>query len=122
MFIGKFGVLYFLVKPVLRIALLPHYRRNLTIVISDSNCMSLTWTLLHLILFLKISLLTRSSLPAVFCKNGILKNFKKFTGKHVCQSFFFNKFADFRLVFVRDQKTISNKKNQDKKMTSSLSN
>ena len=29
----------------------------------------------------------------VFCKKGALRNFTKFTGKHLCQSFFFNKFA-----------------------------
>ena len=33
----------------------------------------------------------RSSLPEVFCKKGILRNFTKFTGKHLCQSIFFNK-------------------------------
>ena len=27
----------------------------------------------------------------VFCKKGVLKNFAKFTGKHLCQSLFFNK-------------------------------
>ena len=26
-------------------------------------------------------------------QNGILRNFTKFTGKHLCQSFFFNKVA-----------------------------
>ena len=29
--------------------------------------------------------------PEVFCKKGDLKNFAKFTGKHLCQSLFFNK-------------------------------
>ena len=29
----------------------------------------------------------------VFCKKGVLKNFAKFTGKHLCQSLFFNKVA-----------------------------
>ena len=29
--------------------------------------------------------------PEVFCKKGVLRNFAKFTGKHLCQSFFFNK-------------------------------
>ena len=29
--------------------------------------------------------------PEVFCKKGVLKNFAKFTGKHLCQSLFFNK-------------------------------
>ena len=28
----------------------------------------------------------RSSHPEVFCKNGVPKNFAKFTGKHLCQS------------------------------------
>ena len=28
--------------------------------------------------------------PEVFCKKGVLKNFTKFTGKHLCQSLFFN--------------------------------
>ena len=38
----------------------------------------------------------RSSRPEVFCKKGILKNFTKFTGKHLCQSLFFNKVAGLR--------------------------
>ena len=31
----------------------------------------------------------RSSLPEVFFKKGVLRNFTKFTGKHLCQSLFF---------------------------------
>ena len=27
----------------------------------------------------------------VFCKKGLLKNFTKFTGKHLCQNLFLNK-------------------------------
>ena len=34
--------------------------------------------------------------PEVFCKKVVLKNFAKFTGKHLCQSLFFNKVADLR--------------------------
>ena len=34
----------------------------------------------------------------VFCKKGVLKNFAKLTGKHLCQSLFFNKVADPRLA------------------------
>ena len=34
----------------------------------------------------------RSSRPEVFCKWGVVRNFTKFTGKHLCQSFF-NKVA-----------------------------
>ena len=37
-----------------------------------------------------------SSRPEVFCKKGVLRNFTKFTGKHLCQSLFFNKVADLR--------------------------
>ena len=33
----------------------------------------------------------RSSRPEVFCKKGALRNFAKFTEKHLCQSIFFNK-------------------------------
>ena len=33
----------------------------------------------------------RSSRPEVFCKKGVRRNFEKFTGKHLCQSLFFNK-------------------------------
>ena len=32
----------------------------------------------------------------VFCTKGVLRNFAKFTGKHLCQSLFFNKVAGFR--------------------------
>ena len=29
--------------------------------------------------------------PEVLCKKGVLRNFAKFTGKHLCRSLFFNK-------------------------------
>ena len=35
----------------------------------------------------------RSSRPEVVCKKCVLRNFAKFTGKHLCQSLFFNKVA-----------------------------
>ena len=35
----------------------------------------------------------RSSRPEMFCKKVVLRNFAKFTGKHLCQSFFFDKVA-----------------------------
>ena len=34
-----------------------------------------------------------SSRPEVFYKKGVLRNFTKSTGKHLCQSPFFNKVA-----------------------------
>ena len=38
----------------------------------------------------------KSSRPEVFYKKGVLRNFAKFTGKHLCQSLFFNKVAGLR--------------------------
>ena len=38
----------------------------------------------------------RSSRQEVFCKKGFLRNFEKFTGKHLFQSGFFNKVAGLR--------------------------
>ena len=40
--------------------------------------------------------LGRSSRTEVFCKKGVLRNFAKFTGKHLCQCLFFNKVAGLR--------------------------
>ena len=40
--------------------------------------------------------MTRSIRLEVFCKKGVLRNFAKFTGKHLCQSLFFNKVAGLR--------------------------
>ena len=37
--------------------------------------------------------LWRSSRPEVFRKKDVHRNFVKFTGKHLCQSLFFNKLA-----------------------------
>ena len=42
------------------------------------------------------TLIVRSSRPEVFCGKGVLRNFAKFTGKHLCQSLFFNKVVDLR--------------------------
>ena len=40
--------------------------------------------------------LFRNSHQRCFVKNVALKNFAKFTGKHLCRSCFFNKVADLR--------------------------
>ena len=42
----------------------------------------------------------RSIRPEVFCKKGVLRNFAKFTGKHLRQSLFFNKVAGLRAESV----------------------
>ena len=41
----------------------------------------------------KCGSIIRSSLPEVLCNKGVLRNFAKFTGNHLCQSLFFNKVA-----------------------------
>ena len=48
-----------------------------------------------------------SSHPEVFCKKAVLKTFAKFTGKHLCQSLFFNKVTgcDLQLCLKRDSGT-----------------
>ena len=38
----------------------------------------------------------RSSRPEVFCKEGVLRDFAKFTGKHLRKGLSFNKVADLR--------------------------
>ena len=45
----------------------------------------------------------RSSRPDVFCKKGVLKNFAKFTGKHLCQSLFFNRVAGGACNFIKKE-------------------
>ena len=41
----------------------------------------------------------RSSRPEVFRKKDVLRNFTKFTGKHLCQVLFSNKAATLLYVF-----------------------
>ena len=38
----------------------------------------------------------KTSQPEVFCKKDVLRNFAKFTRKHLCPSLFFNKVAGLR--------------------------
>ena len=40
--------------------------------------------------------IVRSSHQRCFVRNGAIRNFAKFTGKHLCQSLFFNKVASLR--------------------------
>ena len=46
----------------------------------------------HYIIFVN----QRSSRLEVFCKKGVIRNFTKLTGKHLCQSLLFNKVAGLR--------------------------
>ena len=40
--------------------------------------------------------------PEVFYKKAVLENFAKFTGKHLCQSSFFNKVGGMQIYQKRD--------------------
>ena len=48
------------------------------------------------IIFDQMFLRYRSSCPVMFSRKGVLRNFAKFTRKHLRQSLFFNKFAGLR--------------------------
>ena len=47
--------------------------------------------------------IVRSSRPEVFCKKSNLRNFTKFTGKHLCQRLFFNKVAGLACNFIKKE-------------------
>ena len=74
---------------------------SLNFLISFHFCKNLSFNfLIKLLLLLKQGMPTvglfRSSRPEVFCKKAVLKNFAKFTGKHLCQSLLFSKVAVLR--------------------------
>ena len=46
---------------------------------------------------------SRSSRPDVFCEKCVLRNFAKFTGKHLYQSLFFNKVAGAACNFIKNE-------------------
>ena len=75
---------------------LPKLKRSLEIALVHIFCMVFSYkcSLFNTLLIDKIS--TRSNHPEVFCKKGVLRNFAKFTGKHLCQSLFFNKVTGLR--------------------------
>ena len=49
----------------------------------------------------------RSIRPKAFYKKGVLRNFAKFTGKHLCQSLFFNKVADLEACDFIKKETLA---------------
>ena len=46
---------------------------------------------------------TRSSRLDVFCEKGVYRNLAKFTGKHLCQSLFFNTVAGGACNFIKKE-------------------
>ena len=49
----------------------------------------------------------QSSRLKVFCIKSVLRNFAKFTGKHLCQSLFFNKIAGVRPATLLKKVTLA---------------
>ena len=41
--------------------------------------------------------------PEVLCKKSALRNFAKFTGKHLCQNLFFDKVVDVACNFIKKE-------------------
>ena len=75
--------------------------RRLLVIVSPKRYVKEAQLLFNMILFSQIvipsyDITSRSSHPEVFCKKGVLKNVTKFTGRHLCQSLFFNKVTDLR--------------------------
>ena len=54
-----------------------------------------SWKMIFLLLY-------TSSHQRCTIEKGVLRNFTKFTGNHLCQSLFFNKVADFRPKYLRN--------------------
>ena len=49
----------------------------------------------------------RNSSPEVLCKKGVLKDFLKFTGKHLCLTLFFNKVAGLIVYNFVEKETLA---------------
>ena len=66
------------------------FRKVLSILVSESKQISMLQLISYFneVNFFLIEF--RSSRPEMFCRKGVLKNFAKFTGNHLCRSLFFN--------------------------------
>ena len=73
---------------ILKITYIVLTARNKELILNLTVALSLSLPKIYMLFSLN-----RSSCPEVFCKKGVLKHFAKFTGKHMCQSLFFNKVA-----------------------------
>ena len=65
--------------------------RSIYIQCSKSSSVPGSTNYLDLFMTFFLHLSYRSRRPEMFCKKGDLRNFATFTGKQLCQSFFFNK-------------------------------
>ena len=55
--------------------------------------------------FFYIVVVIRYIRPEVFCQKGVLRNFAKFIGKHLCQSLFLVAGSSLQLYLKRDSGT-----------------
>ena len=60
------------------------------------KCLNLIVSIMSQFILTYFSCPVQRQSPEVFCKKGVLKSFAKFTGKHLCQSLFYNKVAGLR--------------------------
>ena len=67
--------------------LIVHYLFLLRIVLTEKNIKAVEDDFYHKVIEAKYT----EAVGRRCIKNGILRNFSKFTGKHLCQSLFFNK-------------------------------
>ena len=66
------------------------------------------WWLLLQTVYLRIDFKQlRSSRLEVFCRKRVLRNFAKFTGKHVSESLFFNKNASWPKTLLKKRMTLA---------------
>ena len=82
-----------LVPPYLR-AFLPIFKRQLLYFSLFGELQDWQVCTMFCSTILSIIQTCRRSRPEVLCIKGVLRNFAKFTGKHLCQSLFFNKIAN----------------------------
>ena len=66
------------------------------LVFFENSSIPLVQKLCIQILNIRMSSDVGSSRPETFCKKRVLRNFTKFTGKHLCHSLFFNKAVGLR--------------------------
>ena len=106
----KFFLIYILLRDQISLPLLLEISGNMCMVIIwfpvggiidfEINLSFLIWLfsyMTNLNIFRKKSVSkVINSRPEVFCKKGVLRNFAKFVGKHLCQNLFFNKVAGLR--------------------------
>ena len=83
---------------------------NLKIGTRESNCRNLVDKVVNIPQLLVQSdgkSFSRSSHQSCPIKKGVLRNFAKFTGKHLCQSLFLNKIAGQRPATLLKKKTLA---------------